>query len=624
MTITEPAQAWESDPSHDDHHYRVPCDLTVVPTALTRVLVIGSCLAAGLPGYIEAADPGCKVDYLLFNNLSELPQAPPQPVDAYDFQLVQLALRSVLPDHLYFRAPYGDPSAWQQVFEQARERMSMLLAAAMRWNTGSGLLTFVTNFLVPQQNAHGRLLPRYDLRNPVHMVERLNQCLHEEVGHHANAHMVDMNEVAATFGRRYVQDDGVWQTNHGAALSDVDFERDQARMAPVPAVSAHYTLRLYEFVQALWAEIVGLYRIVRQSDTVKLVIVDLDDTLWRGIAAEIEEYPIDGVEGWPLGLIEALGFLRRRGIVLAIVSKNEESTVTGLWDTILAGRLAMEDFAVRRINWEPKAANVQSIIDEVNVLPRSVVFIDDNAVEREGVKAGIPGIRVLGANQYYLRRILLWSSETQVPLITEEASARTGMIQANAARTVEKARLSRPEFLATLGIRMRFFLVGDVGHRLYPRAFELLNKTNQFNTTGMRWTHEECQDALGTGALFHAFEVEDRFSRYGLVGVVIVRPARIEQMVMSCRVVGLDVELAAVSETIRHMRARTAQEIRARVVRTGSNLLCQTLFERCGFGTDGDEWRLGEGAVPARPPYIEVDWPPAAVQDARPGALPHA
>ena len=592
---------------HDDYHYRIPSDLTVIPTVISNVLIIGSCLASGLPDYIQSAEPNCKVDYVLFNNLSELPKTPPQAVATYDFQLIQLAIRSVLPDHLYFRAPYGDLSAWEQVFEQARERMSMLLEAAMQWNVGSGLLTFVSNLLLPQQNAHGRLLPRYDLRNPVYLIERLNQCLCEEVSRYANAHVLDMNDIAATFGRKYIQDDGVWPTNHGAVLSDVDFDRDQMRIAAIPAVSAYYTLRSYEFIQALWAEVVGLYRIVRQSDAVKLVIVDLDDTLWRGVAAEIEEYPPDGLEGWPLGLVEAIGFVRQRGILLAIVSKNEENTILRNWEKIFQGRLAIEDFAARRINWEPKSLNVQSIVEEINVLPRSVLFIDDNPVERESVKASMPEIRVLGANQYYLRRILLWSSEMQVPLITDESSHRTQMIQSNNARTSEKIRLTRPEFLATLEIQMHFSSIGDGKHRLYPRAFELLNKTNQFNTTGGRWTHEELQEAFGKGAYLHAFEVEDRFSKYGLVGVLIVLSERIEQMVMSCRVVGLDVEFIAVSETIRLMREQGAQEIRARLVQTSSNLLCQTMFERCGLAQDDEEWcfKAGDNFL-SQPSYIKV------------------
>ena len=195
---------------------------------------------------IEAAVPGCPADHILFNNLSELPETPPRPVADYDFQFVQVPIRSVLPDHLYIRAP-ADAAAWQSAFDEARARLAQFLAAALRWNAEHGLLTFVANFVLPQQNAYGRLLPRYDLRNPVHLIERLNQALHEEVARYANAHVLDLDEIAATFGRKYIQDDSLLPFNHGALLTDADVPLDQARIAPVPPVSRHYTLRWADF-----------------------------------------------------------------------------------------------------------------------------------------------------------------------------------------------------------------------------------------------------------------------------------------------------------------------------------------------------------------------------------------
>jgi FkbH-like protein len=586
---------------HDNFRYRVPRDLALSATPLRRVLVVGSCMVAGFPALIQTATPGCPADHVLFNNLSELPDAPPLPVEEYDFQFVQVPLRSVLPDHLYFRTP-ADPAAWQRVFDAARERLGQFLAAAMRWNAAHGLLTFVANFPVPQQNASGRLLPRYDFSNPVYLVERLNQCLHEELRHYANAHVLDLDQIAASFGRKFIQDDSLLQLNHGSVLGDADVRLDQARIAPVPPVSRHYTLRAGEFMQAAWAELVALYRTVRQVDAVKLVIVDLDDTLWRGVAAEAEDHTSDAVEGWPLGLVEALGFLKRRGVLLAIVSKNDEARVAALWNEILKGRLSMEDFAARRINWAPKAENVEAIIREVNVLPRSVVFIDDNPVERAAVQAALPDIRVLGADQYYLRRILLWAPETQVAVVTEESARRTEMIQAAGEREGERKRLTRGEFLATLGLRVRLIEIAAPGHKAFPRAFELINKTNQFNTTGRRWTQEAMRAGFADGMVLYAFEAEDRFSHYGLIGVVVAGEGRIEQMVMSCRVVGLDIEIAAMAEVLRRLGAGT---VSARLVETEANLLCRPLFERCGFRASGaGEWISEKANVLAVPAHI--------------------
>jgi hypothetical protein len=86
------------------------------------------------PDFIKTATPGCPCDYLVFNNVSQLPPNPPQPADAYDFQLVQIPLRSVLPDGTFFQLSYGNLEGYENLFEMAKRRLSQFLEAAMRWN----------------------------------------------------------------------------------------------------------------------------------------------------------------------------------------------------------------------------------------------------------------------------------------------------------------------------------------------------------------------------------------------------------------------------------------------------------------------------------------------------------
>jgi FkbH-like protein len=202
---------------------------------------------------------------------------------------------------------------------------------------------------------------------------------------------------------------------------------------------------------------------------------------------------------------------------------------------------------------------------------------------------------------------LLWAPELQVPVVTAESAARTEMIQAAGARESSRQRLSRPEFLASLGLRVRMIEIAGADHKSFPRAFELINKTNQFNTTGKRWTQEAMRAALAAGARLYAFEVEDRFSRYGLVGVVIAQGERIEQMVMSCRVFGLDVEIAALADVLRRLRAAGAATVTARLVATDANLPCRDVFARCGFreGADG-AWIGAPADAPAAPAHVSL------------------
>src|SRR5438045_5788726 len=157
--------------------------------------------------------------------------------------------------------------------------------------------------------------------------------------------------------------------------------------------------------------------------------------------------------GWPLGLAEGLLFLKKRGILLGIVSKNDEDRARAIWQRIYGNLIPLEVFAVRKINWQPKADNIEAILREMNLLPKSVLFIDDNPVERAAVKAAFPDIRVLGPNPYLWRRILLWAPEMQVAGITAESAARTEMVQKQVEREEQRKRLTREEFLASLGVR---------------------------------------------------------------------------------------------------------------------------------------------------------------------------
>jgi FkbH-like protein len=596
----------------NDDVYRCPPDFVVTKTSLRRIIAIGSCLMEGWPHVIQNADPGCPCDYFIFNNIGQLPDTPPRPIDNYDFQVVQIPLRSVIPDYLYFQLRYADLEAYQRLYSEARTRLSQFLAAAMQWNSKHGLLTFVLNFLVPQQNPMGRLLPRYDLRNMVYFIEKLNEALDEELRSYSNAYLFDQDQMVATYGRRNFQDDAIWTLNHNATLSDWDFPHDGGRLETIGPASAYYPSGISEYIQLAWLELISMYRTVRQIDSVKLVIIDLDDTLWRGVAAERgqnEGTIPELIEGWPLGFAEALNYLRRRGVLLAIISKNDESRVTNFWNHYLGGRLRLDDFVARKINWRPKAENFEEILQEVNLLPRNVVYIDDNPIERAAIKAAFSDVRVLGPNPLVWRRIVLWSAETQVAAITPESAVRTEMVRAQIARETQRWQLSRDDFLASLEVELTTARIESDAHPHFARTIELINKTNQFNTTGKRWTREEFVAAFASGTEVYTFAVKDRFTSYGVVALAVIRRNTIDQLVMSCRVVGLDVEIAIVAEILRIMNARRVDAAEAILKATELNLLCRDLYRRCGFDEDGERWHRPLPAMLQVPSHIRVTRP---------------
>ncbi len=537
-------------------------------------------------------EPTCEPDCLLFQHLAQLPDSPPCDLSNYDFQVVHLPLRNIMPEADYFHLPFSDVDAWERVFQICKERLKRLLHAAMAYNERMGLLTFVFNFLVPQQNPMGRLLPKRDLRNLAYFVQQLNKELGDEVALYPNAYIVDIDEIAADFGRKYIQDDVLWSVAHNTGLGDFDHRYDQDRIEPTLPLDRYFALENEQFGEAVWFELAAMNRTLKGIDSVKLVVVDLDDTLWRGVIADADEVTDETTEGWPLGILEALCILKKRGILLAIVSKNDEARIEALWNPIFRGTLLLEDFAVRKINWKPKVENLEEVLREVNLLPRNVVYVDDNPVERAAVATAFPDIRVLGSPVYHLRRILLWSAETQVAHVTAESAQRTEMVRAQIDRESFRRETSREEFLAQLEVRVQMLEIADPEHPRFGRSLELINKTNQFNTTGRRWTIEECRSYFQNGGLFAAFMVEDKFTTYGLVGVALLQRAtdemRIEQFVMSCRVIGLDVELSVLSELMRRADGAGLKKISGLFVKTDANVPCRDLYLRSGFCEDTD------------------------------------
>jgi FkbH-like protein len=574
MTPVDPALFVQ----HNGSRYRTPIDLQVTPDSAVRFLVVGGCLAEPFPPVASMMNGAFHGDFLLLNNFDSAPEIPPAQASQYDFQIIHIPLRSIL-GNAFFRLP-DDGSRHQVFLQETQDCLARFLANVLKLNAERKLPTFVLGFLVPQQNPLGRFQPRYELRNVMHFVERLNMFLAAEVAKRENVYFVDADQVSASIGKKGCQDDMVWSFTHGTTLSDGDHDHDLNRLEPPTSMQHHYSARWLEFFEAVLHEVFAMYRSVRQQDSVKLVAIDLDDTLWRGVAAE---GTLGVLEGWPMGLMEALLCLKTRGILLAIVSKNDESFVVSNWTQIVQGQMALADFAVRKINFRSKVDNLLEILQEVNLRPQNAVMIDDNPVERASIEAGIPGVRVLGRHPYYLKRILLWSSETQPSVITQESSQKTEMVRAQLQRESSRRQLSQQEFLETLQLCVTVSAVRTTKDLQMSRALELLNKTNQFNTTGARYTLEQCHRYLLAGRQLYVLQAEDRFTQYGLIAAAWVRQNCVDHVVMSCRALGLGIEDALLAH-IASQFIRDHQDVMlGRLQPTDANLACRQLYSRNQF-----------------------------------------
>ena len=583
--------------------FLAPTTLCLKEPPVQNVLLIGQCLLDAWPHVLRSIHPECSVERSAFNHAAQIASISSRRAAEMDFQVVSVPLRTVFNEVYYMSIEYDSIGDYTNLLDRCCSIIAFHLSNHVVHHAENGLLTFVVGFLVPIGNSIGRLTHQYDLRNLSYFVQRLNEYLSDTIKQRGDRiYFVNADHVASTIGKMYVQDDSMCVSTHNSILNDFGAEQDLDRLEPPTRTpTQHYTYRGDEFIHMMWREILAGYRTACGLDTVKVVIVDLDDVMWRGILGDAGLYSESSLEGWPLGLVEALSFLSRRGILLAISSKNDEQFIMSRWDEIFRGRILLSDFSIIRINWNTKVKNIMEILNVASLLPRSAVFIDDNPVERAAVKASFPDIRCIGSEIYDLRRILLWSAETQVPYVTKESGRRTEMIQDQEKREFARQAMSHAEFLDSLASRMSLRIIRSVDDETFLRAFELLNKTNQFNTSGKRWSRVEIQNALSCGSEIVCFSIIDRYTNYGIVGALLIDSAGcIRQFVMSCRVLGMNIELNALNETAEYVESK-GQLLSATLTETSLNFACRDVYQRFGLmRRDGEMWTLPKGTRSAQ------------------------
>jgi FkbH-like protein len=327
----------------------------------------------------------------------------------------------------------------------------------------------------------------------------------------------------------------------------------------------------------------------------KCVILDLDGTLWPGVLAETGSPfawtpEISGAFsfiGLYFGLHEALLCLKKRGIVLACVSKNDETTVRELWkypDHHPKHRLLTpDDFVTWRVNWDDKVGNIRSIAEELGFALDSFLFIDDNPVERDRVRQRLPEVEVWGDDMFGLRRRLLNDPRLQLPVITAEAATRSTLVKAQIERQHLRAETSdEARYIESLQIQCRIECLTATSARL-ERVEELFQRTTQFNTTGRKFSAAELAALTrNPDARLFALDVSDRFGNHGLVGAAVMADREILGLVLSCRVLEMGIEHTFLRHILDALKAISAS-IRGRIIPTSRNTPVRNLYRDNGF-----------------------------------------
>jgi len=517
------------------------------PTA--SVLILGTCNT-------DSIFFGCKSiftrtvqfiwDSHLHNDIPNLDDIDIKP----EIIFVQLSLRQIIDS---IQKPQNNLFSWieapEVLFPMISDALETILNKFLTYD--KKIFLIFGSFLEPNVSLKGPNKPLFNPESISSRISALNIQYMEWCSGNGFA-FLDVNEVASWIGRRHTLDDMSNGLMHSSTISNDQYSNLTKRFMTSHELTAQYDAfpRILEYGLLNAQRIMQLYkeRIVFQP--IKIIILDLDETLWRGIHSEDKLSKIERTEGWPLGFLEALLLFKKSGGILAIASKNTEQETLVAFEKIWEGKISLSDFVSLKINHNPKSFNIAEILNETNILPINALFIDDNPREIESVKQVFPEIRTLNSEHYDWRRTILQNIEFFMNRNTEESRKRTELLQNKILRDKSSIDFgSRQEWLKSLSMRSMVAKLNGENDANFERVLELINKTNQFNLNGNRVSREGLIEEVKRSTFFY-FTLVDRLSDNGVVSVLSIRNNVIERFVMSCRVFGLDFEYEILREVL--------------------------------------------------------------------------
>jgi FkbH-like protein len=349
----------------------------------------------------------------------------------------------------------------------------------------------------------------------------------------------------------------------------------------------------HEFLP-LYGDHVGRLLGALRGKSRRCLILDLDNTVWGGVIGD------DGLAGIKIAQGDATGeahlnvqrtalALRRRGVVLAVSSKNTDEVARKPFLEHPEMLLKLDDIAVFQANWRDKATNIQAIADELALGLQSMVFLDDNPMERDLVRRMLPEVAVpeLPSDPALFARTLLAAGYFESARFLPEDAVRADLYQQNSRRVeLQAAAGDLNSYLQSLQMVITFRPFDDTGR---ARIVQLISKSNQFNLTTRRYSES---DVAGIQQDPDAFAMQvrlaDIFGDNGMISVIICRPAgeqtlEIDTWLMSCRVLGRQVEEAVLLQILEYARNRGYRKVLGRYIPTPKNGLVQDHYQKLGF-----------------------------------------
>ena len=457
------------------------------------------------------------------------------------------------------------------------------------WNafrTQSQATIIQSTFVLPSERAFGN----YELKvadSVGSIFTEINYRLAVKARESKNVLLNDVDFLAASVGRTQWFDARMWN------------------MAKTPCRLEHLPLLAQSLLDTVLAAS-GMFA--------KCVVLDLDNTLWGGVIGD------DGLEGIALGEFDEgeafFGFqmfireLKRRGIILAVVSKNEHSAAVLPFREHPHMVLKEEDISVFVANWDNKADNIRLVQKTLNIGFDSLVFLDDNPFERNIVRQFLPDVVVpdLPEDPSLYLQTLAGLNLFETASFSEADLQRADQYREEAQRELTKTHFTNiNDYLSSLGMEISLERFNAFN---LPRIAQLSQRSNQFNLMTRRYSEAACEAMMCDPSIAPlTVKLADKFGDYGLISVVILKSAgrdiEIDEYLMSCRVLQRGVESFAMNNIFSYAARQGAERVTGHYLPTKKNEMVKNFFKGFGFEkiADGDggasQWALAvEGYHP--------------------------
>ena len=404
-----------------------------------------------------------------------------------------------------------------------------------------------------------------------YQLQKLNFLLSEAAAQRKNTFLIDLNDIQSAYGKSVFCDDKLYY------MAKMPFS-----LEVLPEIAS----RTIDVIEAL------------RGHVKKCVALDLDNTLWGGV---IGDDGLDGIQIGELGTGRAfsdfqlwLKELKKRGILLAVCSKNNEDTAKEPFEKHPEMVLHLDDFAMFVANWEDKASNIIHIQQALNIGMDSIVFLDDNPFEREQVRSMLPAVTVPDLPEdpagyiRYLKNLNLFETAT----FSSADRQRTEQYRQEAERmTMMSAYGSYDDYLKALEMRA---IAAPFDSFHYPRIAQLTQRSNQFNLRTVRYTEAQIEAIADNDAhITRYYTLKDKLGDYGLISVVILDKQSsdtlfISEWLMSCRVLKREMEEFIINDIMQTAKANGFSCVVGEYLRTPKNAMVENIYARLGFVQNGN------------------------------------